>query len=76
MEDGQFLSLEDKKKMKDLQQELVKLKAAHKGFAGKKNGLTPEQRDEWRLNSTRMNEVYVEIKDLRFKNVMEAGNKG
>lgn len=73
MEDGQFLSKEDKAKMESLKKELASLKAEHKDFASRKNKLTPEERETWRKNSTRTNEVYIEIKDLRFKNVLEAG---
>lgn len=73
MEDGQYLSQEDKAKMEALKKELEALKAEHKNFAKNKGGLTPEQREKWRLNSQRTNEVYIEIKDLRFKNVFEAG---
>lgn len=73
MEDGQFLSKEDKARMQSLKKELAALKAEHKDFASRKNKLTPEERETWRKNSTRTNEVYIEIKDLRFKNVLEAG---
>lgn len=73
MEDGQFLSQEDKKKMESLKKELSKLKAEHKEFASRKSGLTSEEKEKWRLNSQRTNQVYIEIKDLRFKNVIEAG---
>lgn len=73
MEDGEWLSKEDKAKMEALKKELADLKAEHKNFARNKGGLTPEDRERWRQNSQRTNEVYVEIKDLRFKNVMEAG---
>ena len=73
MEDEQYLSKEDKKKLQDLKNELVTLKAEHKTFAKSKSSLTPEDRERWRLNSIRTNQVYVEIKDLRFKNVLEAG---
>lgn len=73
MEDGQYLSKEDKAKMEALKKELIELKAEHKDFAKKKVKLTPEEREKWRLNSIRTNEVYVAIKDLRFKNVLEAG---
>lgn len=76
MEDGQSLSKEDKAKMESLKQELATLKAEHKDFAKNKGGLTPEQREKWRLNSQRTNEVYIAIKDLRFKNIMEAGKEG
>jgi hypothetical protein len=73
MEDGQYLSPEDKKKMESLKLELIKLKAEHKAFAARKGGLTPEDRELWRANSQRTNEVHIEIKDLRLKNVLEAG---
>lgn len=75
MEDTKYLSAEDKALMDSLQKELKDLKAEHKDFAKNKGKLTPEQREKWRLNSHRTNEVYVAIKDLRFKNVMEAGSK-
>lgn len=73
MEDGEWLSQEDKDKMVALNKELQALKKEHKAFAAKKGGVNVEERERWRANSTRMNEVYVEIKDLRFKNIMEAG---
>lgn len=73
MEDGKFLSSEDKKKMESLKEELAALKAEHKSFASKKNSLSTEERERWRVNSQRTNEVYIQIKDLRFKNVIEAG---
>lgn len=73
MEDGQFLNKDDKARMESLKKELAALKAEHKDFASRKNKLTPEERETWRKNSTRTNEVYIEIKDLRFKNVLEAG---
>ncbi|MCM2349314.1 MAG: hypothetical protein NDI69_04780 [Bacteriovoracaceae bacterium] len=73
MEDGQFLSQEDKKKMESLKKELSQLKAEHKEFASRKSGLSSEDKEKWRLNSQRTNQVYIEIKDLRFKNVLEAG---
>ena len=75
MEDSKYLSKEDKDLMESLQKELKDLKAEHKDFAKNKGKLTPEQREKWRLNSQRTNEVYVAIKDLRFKNVIEAGSK-
>jgi hypothetical protein len=75
MEDSKYLSPEDKAKMDALKKELVKLKAEHKDFAKNKGKLTPEQKEKWRLNSQRTNEVYIGIKDLRFKNVIEAGQK-
>ena len=73
MEDGKYLSKEDKARMESLKKELAALKAEHKDFASRKNKLTPEDREVWRKNSTRTNEVYIEIKGLRFKNVIEAG---
>ncbi len=73
MEDSAWLSNEDKNKLEALKKELSVLKKEHKAFAAKKTGLTPEEKDKWKLNSQRTNQVYVEIKDLRFKNVMEAG---
>jgi hypothetical protein len=76
MEDGYWLSPEDKKLMEALKKELADLKAEHKNFAKKKNGLSPEERESWRKNSQRTNEVFIAIKDLRFKNVMEAGKSG
>lgn len=73
MEDGQWLSQEDKKKMEALKKELAALKAEHKSFAKNKGTISPEDREKWRLNSHRTNEIYVEIKDLRHKNIIEAG---
>lgn len=73
MEDGHWLSKEDKNKMEALKKELVTLKVEHKNFAKNKAALTAEQKEQWRLNSQRTNQVYIEIKDLRFKNVIEAG---
>lgn len=73
MEDGEWLGQEDKNKMDALKKELAELKKEHKAFAAKKGGVSPEERERWRANSTRMNEVYIGIKDLRFKNIMEAG---
>ncbi len=73
MEDGENLSQADKNKMIALKQELADLKLEHKAFAKNKGGLTAEDKEKWRLNSQRTNQVYIEIKDLRFKNVMEAG---
>jgi hypothetical protein len=73
MEDGEWLSKEDKKKMDDLKKELAKLKTEHKAFASKKSSQTAEDKDKWRLNSQRTNQIYIEIKDLRFKNVLNAG---
>jgi hypothetical protein len=73
MEDSQYLNKEDKDKLAALKKELSALKAEHKRFAASVNKLNPEERDMWRQNSTRTNEVYVEIKELRFKNILEAG---
>lgn len=73
MEDGKYLSKVDKALMESLKKELADLKAEHKNFAKNKGGLSPEDRERWRKNSQRTNEVYIAIKDLRFKNVMEAG---
>lgn len=73
MEDAQYLSIEDKKLMEDLKKELAVLKAEHKDFAKRKSKLTPEDREKWRANSTRTNEIYIAIKDLRLKNILEAG---
>jgi hypothetical protein len=76
VEDGYWLSSEDKKKMEDLKKELIALKAEHKDFAKNKGGLSPEDREKWRKNSQRTNEVYIEVKELRHKNIMEAGRGG
>lgn len=73
MEDSAWLSSDDKNKLESLKSELVKLKKEHKQFAKTKDKLTPEDREKWKANSHRTNQVYVEIKDLRFKNIMEAG---
>ena len=73
MEDGQYLNAEDKKKMESLKKELVALKTEHKAFSGRKSGLTNEDREKWRVNSHRTNQVYIEIKELRLKNILEAG---
>jgi len=73
MEDSEWLSDEDKKKMESLKKELSKLKVEHKAFAKSKGTLTLKDKEKWRSNSQRTNQVYVEIKELRFKNVMEAG---
>jgi hypothetical protein len=73
MEDGYWLSSEDKLRLASLKQELVTLKAEHKEFAKNKGALTPEQREQWRENSRRTNQVHIDIKDLRHKNVLEAG---
>lgn len=73
MEDGRYLSQTDKEKLEALKAELVELKAEHKNFAKNKGGLTEADRERWRANSTRTNQVYIEIKDLRLKNIFEAG---
>jgi hypothetical protein len=73
MEDGYWLSDEDKMKMESLKKELQELKTEHKMFAANKGGLTPEQKETWRKNSQRTNQVYIEIKELRHKNILEAG---
>ena len=73
MEDSAWLSPEDKSKLESLKSELVKLKKEHKVFAKNKDKITPEEREKWKLNAHRMNQVYVEIKEMRFRNVMEAG---
>jgi hypothetical protein len=76
VEDSHWLSPEDKSLLEKLKKELAELKAEHKNFAKNKGGLTAEDRERWRANSQRTNQVYVEIKDLRFKNVLEAGKAG
>lgn len=72
MEDGQYLSAEDKARMEALKKELTQLKVEHKNFAKNKNGLGPEEREKWRANAQRTNEIYIEIKDLRLKNILDA----
>lgn len=76
VEDGYWLSSEDKKKMEALKAELLALKAEHKEFAKNKGGLSPEDRERWRQNSKRTNEAHIEVKELRHKNIMEAGRGG
>jgi hypothetical protein len=76
MEDSADLSPEDKNKLESLKKELVKLKKEHKGFAAKKSALSAEEKETWRLNGQRTNQVYIEIKDLRHKNILEAGRNG
>jgi hypothetical protein len=73
MEDGYWLSKEDKNKMASLKKELLALKTEHKSFAANKGSLSVEQKETWRMNSQRTNQVYIEIKELRFKNILEAG---
>jgi hypothetical protein len=76
MEDSANLSQEDKNKLESLKKELNKLKKEHKGFAAKKSALTVEEKDKWKLNGQRTNQIYIEIKDLRHKNILEAGRNG
>ena len=73
MEDSEWLSQEDKKKMESLKNELAKLKAEHKKFAKNIGSITSDDKEKWRLNSQRTNQIYIDIKNLRFKNVMNAG---
>lgn len=73
MEDSEWLSQEDKNKLESLKSELAKLKVEHKKFAKNKNSITPEDKEKWKLNAKRTNQIYIEIKELRFKNVMNAG---
>lgn len=73
MEDGRYLSKEDKEKMEALKKELAELKAEHKAFASRESTISPEDREKWRKNSMRTNEVHIAIKDLRLKNILEAG---
>lgn len=72
MEDARYLSDEDKAKLQSLIKELADLKVEHKAFASKKSAVTEEERVIWRANSKRTNEVNIEIKDLRHKNILEA----
>ena len=73
MEDSAWLTPEDKSKLDSLKSELLSLKKEHKKFAKNKDKLTPEDREKWKVNAHRMNQVYVEIKAMRHKNIMEAG---
>lgn len=73
MEDAKYLSKEDKARMEALKKELEVLKAEHKNFAKNVGKITPEQREQWRKNSQRTNEVHIALKDLRLKNIFEAG---
>jgi hypothetical protein len=73
MEDGASLSQEDHHKMESLKKELVILKTEHKAFSSRKRILSVEEKEKWRLNSHRTNQVFIEIKNLRFKNIIEAG---
>lgn len=76
MEDSANLSTEDKNKLEALKRELTKLKKEHKGFASKKSALTVEEKATWKVNGQRTNQIYIEIKDLRHKNILEAGRNG
>lgn len=73
MEDGAFLSSEDKKKLNSLKVELDNLKSEQGYFTKRKNGLSAEDKEKWRAISIRINQISVEIKDLRQKNILEAG---
>jgi hypothetical protein len=73
MEDSEWLSQDDKNKLESLKSELAKLKTEHKKFAKNKNSITPEDKEKWKLNAKRTNQIYIEIKELRFQNVMNAG---
>lgn len=73
MEDGVNLNQEDKQKLADLLKELESLKTEHKAFASNKVKLTPHERELWRINSQRTNQVHIEVKELRIKNILEAG---
>lgn len=73
MEDSEWLSQEDKNKLESLKSELSKLKVEHKKFAKNKDALTSADREKWKINAQRTNQIFIEIKDLRFKNVMNAG---
>ena len=42
-------------------------------FTKRKNGLSVEDKEKWRAISIRINQISVEIKDLRQKNILEAG---
>ncbi len=72
MEDGYWLGQADKMKMESLTQELAKLKVEHKGFAKAKKTLSVEEKESWRVNSQRTNQIFIEIKELRLKNILEA----
>lgn len=73
MEDAHYLSKEDKQIMESLKKELAALKAEHKEFASRKSKITSEDREKWRVNSSRTNEVHIALKELRLKNILEAG---
>lgn len=73
MEDGKYLNSEDKKKLNSLKVEMDNLKTEQDYFAKRKSGLSPEEKEKWRSISHRMNQISIEIKDLRHKNILEAG---
>lgn len=73
MEDGKYLTKEDKKKLISLKVELDKLKVEQEYFTKRHNSLTKDEKDTWRGISRRMNEVSNELKELRHKNIIEAG---
>ncbi len=73
MEDGAYLNSDDKKQLNALKVELDNLKTEQSYFTKRKNGLSPEDKEKWRAISIRINQISVEIKDLRQKNILEAG---
>jgi hypothetical protein len=73
MEDGIWLNHDDKIKLDKLKVELEVLKAEHKRFTLKKSSLSQEEKDKWKKNSQRTTEVSLEIKELRRKNILDAG---
>ena len=72
MEDGVNLSPADRSLLRQHLLELEALKVEHKEFAAQKGGLTPEQREKWRLNSQRTAELHLAVKDMRRKNILQA----
>ncbi len=73
MEDGKYLTTEDRAALDSYLRELEILKKEHRNFAKNKGSLTIEQREVWRVNSHRTNQVHIAIKELRHKNILEAG---
>ena len=73
MEDGAYLNSDDKKQLNALKVELDNLKTEQSYFTKRKNGLSSEDKEKWRAISIRINQISVEIKDLRQKNILEAG---
>jgi hypothetical protein len=73
MEDGKYLTIEDRAALESYLKELETLKKEHRNFAKNKGALTPEQRELWRVNSHRTNQVHIAVKTLRHKNILEAG---